>query len=220
MKNNTTSVFTQQKIVLHSQVALPKEYSNFLKEGNLISVKILKHISTQSSKNIYIASFVGGRFSIKSSSPLVVGSRFMARVSFLDGKLNLIRQENENQVAELNQKLNFTSTSSLSPELSQLLLSLGLPSDNVSKILLQSTVNFGIKLNLEKIKKARFAASQFPGREEEASEAALILIENPFNSSSLDTRNPIVFFKTMNKIEHVNTAQLATDTNPNNCNPN
>lgn len=182
---NTSGIF------IHSQVALPKEYSNFLKEGNSILVRILK----QNSPNSYLASFVGGRFPIKSNIPLQVGSRFMAKVSFKNGVLNLVKtndisvEKNQNQNQNVVQR--FTN---LSPEVSNILMSLGLPVDSVSKMLLQTMIMSGAKINTQKMNKARNAAMKFPGREEEASEAALILIDKGIEPSEENIQDVLTGF--------------------------
>lgn len=166
--NSTSSIY------VHSQTALPKEYSNLLKEGSSVLVRILK----QTGKNKFTASFAGGRFSVTSKDALKPGSTFMARISFDGGKLNLIRtaQSVQNQ-SEIQNKNIIQQFNTLTPELSQMLLSLGLASDGISKMLLQTLIACGGKFNLEKLARARNAAVNFTGQEEEASEAALILIE-------------------------------------------
>ena len=161
-------------IYVHSQTALPKEYANLLREGSFVLVRILK----QSGKNTYTASFAGGRFSVTSKEMLKPGTTFIARVSFDGGRLNLIKaaQNIQNQ-SEIQNKNIVQQFNTMSPELSQMMMSLGLAADGVSKMLLQTMVNLGAKFNLEKLNRARNAALNFTGQEEEASEAALILIE-------------------------------------------
>lgn len=165
--NNTQSVY------VHSLTALPKEYANLLKEGSSVLVRVLK----QTGNNTYITSFAGGRFSVSSKEALKPGMTFMAKISFADGKLNLIKSNNSlNQQQSNNQNI-IHQFNSMSPELSQMIMSLGLPADGISKMLIQTLVNLGAKFNLEKINRARNAALSFEGQEDEAAEAALILIE-------------------------------------------
>ena len=159
-------------IYIHSQTALPKEYSNLLKEGSSVLVRILK--DTGNGK--YTASFAGGRYTISSKEKLEPGATFMAKVSLTDGKLNLLKIQNtvQNQAFD---KTVVHSSNSLSPQVAELLMSLGLPADSVSKMLLQTLVSSGVKINLEKLNRARNAAMNFPGQEDEAAEAALILLD-------------------------------------------
>lgn len=175
--NNTNSIY------IHSQTALPKEYSNLIKEGSSVLVRILK----DSGNGKYIASFGGGRYQITSKEKLVPGSTFMAKVSIQNGKLNLAKIQNQSQTQNLqnqnavqNQQADkpvVQSSNVMSSQVAELLASLGLPADNVSKMLVQTLVGSGAKINLEKLNKARNAAMNFPGQEEEACEAALILLD-------------------------------------------
>ena len=145
-------------IYIHSQTVLPKEYSNLIKEGSSVLVRILK----DSGNGKYVASFAGGRYAISSKEKLVPGSSFMARVSITDGKLNLSKIQNTVQ-NQLSDKSVVQSSNVMTPQVAELLASLGLPQDNISKMLLQTIVGFGAKINLDKINKARNAALKFPG---------------------------------------------------------
>lgn len=184
-------------IVIHSQVALPKEYSNFLKEGNSVLVRILK----QTAPNSYIAAFGGGRFPIKSNIPLRAGSRFMAKISFQNGNLVLskVKESIQNDSFQSNQKIvqQFTT---LSPEVSNLLMSLGLPSDNVSKVLLQTMIMAGVKINISKMNKARNIALKFKGNEAEASEAALILMDKGIEPTEENIQDVLTGFSIENNL--------------------
>lgn len=157
-------------IYVHSQTALPKEYANLLKEGSSVFVRILK----QSSPNTYIGSFAGGRFLIESKNPLKAGSTFMAKVSFNNGKLNLTQVDSS---SDKKLDVSVKNFSGLTGEVSDLLLSLGLPPDGISKTLLQAAIFSGAKINSDKLNKARNAALRFKGKEKEAAEAALILMD-------------------------------------------
>lgn len=177
-------------IYIHSQTALPKEYSNLLKEGSSVLVRILK----DSGNGKFIASFAGGRYPIVSKEKLAPGSTFMARVSIADGKLNLTKIANTTTNQNIENKPVVQSSNVMSPQVAELLMSLGLPSDSVSKMLLQTLVSYGAKINLEKINRARNAALNFPGQEDEAAEAAMILIEKGIEPSIENIRDVMTGF--------------------------
>lgn len=178
-------------IYIHSQTALPKEYSNLLKEGSSVLVRILK----DSGNGRYIASFAGGRYSIASKEKLVPGSTFMAKLSITNGKLNLskIPAASQNQNIDQGRPV-VQSSSQLTPQVAELLMSLGFPADGVSKMLVQTLVGSGAKINLDKINKARNIALNFPGQEEEASEAAMILIEKGIEPTVENIRDVMTGF--------------------------
>ena len=170
--NNTSGIY------LNYQTALSQGYSKFLTEGSSVLVRILK----QTSSNTYIASFGGKRFPIKSDIPLSAGSKFWAKVFVSGSRLNLVmtddKIQNKGSLKDaLQNKSPVQSFSTITPEIAEMFASLGLPSDSVSKILMQSVLSLGIKFNIEKINKARAVAQNFPGKEDEAAEAALILLD-------------------------------------------
>ena len=183
-------------IYIHSQTVLPKEYSNLIKEGSSVLVRILK----DSGNGKYVASFAGGRYAISSKEKLVPGSSFMARVSITDGKLNLSKIQNTVQ-NQLSDKSVVQSSNVMTPQVAELLASLGLPQDNISKMLLQTIVGFGAKINLDKINKARNAALKFLGHEEEASEAAMILIEKGIEPTIENIQDVMTGFGLSSEVE-------------------
>ena len=183
-------------IYIHSQTVLPKEYSNLIKEGSSVLVRILK----DSGNGKYVASFAGGRYAISSKEKLVPGSSFMARVSITDGKLNLSKIQNTVQ-NQLSDKSVVQSSNVMTPQVAELLASLGLPQDNISKMLLQTIVGFGAKINLDKINKARNTALKFPGKEEEASEAAMILIEKGIEPTIENIQDVMTGFGLSSEVE-------------------
>lgn len=147
-------------------------------------MRILK----QTSPNTYIASFAGGRFSLTSDIPLKAGSKFAAKIFVSGSRLNLVMTggaEKNAGVAAENSKAGgpVQLVSTLTPEISELLLSLGIPADTVSKTLMQTLVSLGVKFNLEKLNKARAVAGRFPGRENVAAEAALVLLDKGIEPS-------------------------------------
>lgn len=184
-------------IYIHSQTALPKEYSNLIKEGSSVLVRILK----DSGNGKYIASFGGGRYQIASKEKLVPGSTFMAKVSIQNGKLNLSKIQNQSQTQNVQNKPVVQSSNVMSSQVVELLASLGLPQDSVSKMLVQTLVSFGAKINLEKINRARNAAMNFPGQEDEAAEAAMILIEKGIEPSIENIRDVMTGFGLSSEVD-------------------
>lgn len=182
---NTNSIY------IHSQSAIPKEYSNLLKEGGSVLVRILK----DSGNGRYIASFAGGRYSIASKEKLAPGSTFMAKLSINNGKLNLSKIPSAAQTLNnVSDRPVVQSSSQMTPQVAELLMSLGLPQDGISKMLVQTLVGSGAKINLDRINKARNMALNFPGQEEEAAEAAMILMEKGIEATVENIRDVMTGF--------------------------
>lgn len=189
--NNTNSIY------IHSQTALPKEYSNLLKEGGSVFVRILKDVGNGK----YIASFAGGRYHIFSKEKLFPGSSFMAKVSLANGQLNLFRISNQPQNLQTENKATVQNSNVLSAQVEQLLLSLGLPADSISKLILQTLVALGAKFNLNKINKARNVAMQFAGQEDEAAEIAMILLDKGIEPSIENIQDCLTGFGFSSEVE-------------------
>lgn len=184
------------KIYIHSQSAISKENANLLREGNSVLVRILK----QTGSNSYIASFAGGRFTVNSKDALKPGTTFMARLSFQNGKVNLVKiPQVQNQNSE--PKAVITSSNTLTSEIASLLQSLGVAPDSISKTLLQTFYATGSRVNVEKLNKARVAAMKFEGREEEAAEAALILLEKGIEPTFENISDVLTGFSLEKKFE-------------------
>lgn len=184
------------KIYIHSQNAISKENANLLREGNSVLVRILK----QTGSNSYIASFAGGRFTVNSKDALKPGTTFMARLSFQNGKVNLVKiPQVQNQNSE--PKAVITSSNTLTSEIASLLQSLGVAPDSISKTLLQTFYATGSRVNVEKLNKARVAAMKFEGREEEAAEAALILLEKGIEPTFENISDVLTGFSLEKKFE-------------------
>lgn len=185
-------------IYIHSQTALPKENANLIKEGSSVLVRILK----QTGNNSYIASFAGGRFTVNSKEALKPGSTFMARVSFSDGKLNLSKIPSEQNTAQNADAKNVvTSSNALTSDVAALLQSLGVAPDSVSKTLLQTFYASGSRVDVNKLNRAKAAASKFEGREDEAAEAALILLEKGIEPTFENISDVLTGFSLEKKFE-------------------
>lgn len=184
------------KIYIHSLSAIPKENANLLKEGSSVLVRVLK----QTGSNSYIASFAGGRFTVNSKDALKPGTTFMARLSFQNGKVNLVKiPQAQNFNSE--PKAVITSSNTLTSEIASLLQSLGVAPDSISKTLLQTFYATGSRVNVEKLNKARVAAMKFEGHEEEAAEAALILLEKGIEPTFENISDVLTGFSLEKKFE-------------------
>ncbi|MCR5614386.1 hypothetical protein [Treponema sp.] len=183
--NNTSGIY------VHSQTALPKEYANLLKEGSSVFVRILK----ESAPGRYLASFAGQRFEVRSKQALVPGSTFMAKIAIKNGRVNIVRSgeihapDTIQKTSAQNTKNIIQNINTMSGQMAELFLSLGLPADSVSKILLQTFVASGTKIDFDKVKKARAVALEFSGNEDEAAEAALILMEKGIEPTADNIRD-------------------------------
>jgi hypothetical protein len=144
--------------------------SGVLNAGDSVYVRVLSNTG----KNKYTVSFAGNRFSVTSQSQLEVGNSFKASVLIKDGSLLLVPE--------------FTSNTLTSQSISiqNYLLALGIPNDGFSQQILQLFIGMGLKFDTQLANRIRLIASKFPGREKEAAEAALALIENGI-SPDIDT---------------------------------
>lgn len=186
------------KIFIHSQNALPKENANLIKEGSSVLVRVLK----QTGSNSYIASFAGGRFTVNSKEALKPGSAFMAKISFADGKLNLSKIPSEQNTSQNADSKNVvTSSNALTSDVAALLQSLGVAPDSVSKTLLQTFYASGSRVDVNKLNRAKAAASKFEGREDEAAEAALILLEKGIEPTFENISDVLTGFSLEKKFE-------------------
>lgn len=165
-----------QNVAIHSQNAL-SGLRQSVREGDLLFVRVLQN----QGGGKYLASFAGGRFSVKSDSPLKAGDTFRAQVKIVNGKVFLFAQNAGGKISGANaisvQNFNFQS-----PEASAFLASFGLPADGVSQKILQFLMQSGARLDSALMKKARRLAAKFAGREIDAAESALVLEQNGFDS--------------------------------------
>lgn len=164
-----------QNVAIHSQNALSGLHQS-VREGDLLFVRVLQN----QGGGKYLASFAGGRFSVKSDAPLKAGETFHAHVKVANGKVFLFAQNAGGKISGANaisvQNFNFQS-----PEASAFLASFGLPADGVSQKILQFLMQSGARLDSALMKKARRLAAKFAGREIDAAEAALILEQKGFD---------------------------------------
>lgn len=162
-----------------SIISADKAPSGSIKEGSEVFVRVLG----REHSGRYTVTFAGQRFSVASRRPLETGTAFKAVVRVHRGQVllePLVRDRVETQ-----NRYGITRFSSFTADktgsLSSLLYELGLPADNISLRLLSFFQESGIRFNKHSALKARLLAKRFPGREEAAAEAALLLTEKGIN---------------------------------------
>ena len=168
--NNTQAVY------LHSQTALSGS-GNSLREGSLVSVRILKALSPGS----FLASFASGRFTVHSELPLREGSFFQAKVHIANGKLMLLPQDRTAAAFTIPSSGADLQTEALFSYLS----SLGLGGDIHSKKILQFLMQNGFSINRKMLQRIHKAASGFAGKEALAGQLALAMEEKGIPCDSL-----------------------------------
>ena len=145
-------------------IALAENSSSALREGSVVSVKVLKNLGGGK-----FTVFAGGnRFNVTSAGSLKPGDVFTAQVSISsDGTVILrIRPDSFSQAG-----------SGGVNELASLLEKMGLFPDDVNLKLVSFLQQSGVKIDRILIARARTLAKLFPGKEKLASEAAALLLE-------------------------------------------
>jgi hypothetical protein len=167
---------TTQNVYLHT-TAFSGSPSQVLREGSSVFVRIISRTGPQS----YVASFAGARFPVTSRESLKPGMSFTAVLSFRDGKIALIPGQGTGVlfadralVEQLQPGVNDAGLLT-DQKLAAYFVSLGLAPDAVTLTLFSAMKELGMKFNSVVLSKAHRTAENFPGREREAAEAALIL---------------------------------------------
>lgn len=150
-----------QKEPLRNITIVPEKTSATFKDGEIVFVRVVE----DKGNGTYTASFAGNRFSVRSHSPLEIGSSFKAQL------------EVESSLIKLTPLLDFTSESIQVQSNADFLNAIGLPADTLSLRLVQLFQQFSIKINIPLALKARTLAKLFPGQEKEAGEAVLFLAD-------------------------------------------
>ncbi len=124
-----------------------------------------------------MVSLAGQQVAVKSEAHLQPGQVFTAQIHIKGSQVQLaLVHSNQTQSPELFQKFSTQNlTGNLSPSLSNLLSSLGLPADSHGARLLQFAQQLGIKLDPPSLYQSRKTAGNFSGREEEAFQTALAM---------------------------------------------
>lgn len=149
------------------------------REGSTVFIKIIE----QTGQNSYIAGSTAGRFQVTSNTPLEIGTTLLAKISLVDGKVVLTPEAHEAAQSQFLETYNLSGKVSgesigkteLSGEMAAYFVSLGLTPDVTTLRLFQQMKMLGMKFDAQLLRNAWRIAQKFPGKEQEAAEAALIL---------------------------------------------
>jgi hypothetical protein len=169
---------TTQNVYIHASALSPAGSSPVLREGSSVSV----HIIAQTGPQSYTASFAGGRFTVTSRIPLSPGQTFAARVSTAGGRVELAVLDDGVLSSSLPPVQVFDVRAApdgmiADPQLSAYFTSLGLVPDMITAGLFSEMKQLGMKFDASLFNRARRIAAEFPGKEKEAAEAALALLQ-------------------------------------------
>lgn len=150
-----------------------------LREGSFVFVRVIG----EKPDGTYTVSFEGSRFSVRADKPLKAGDAFPAKLTTDGRKLILLpdfsrglsRAANNSKI--LNNSNIFDIKNLPDTDAAQYFNSLGLVPDELSKRIVSFMQLMGIRLNSDKASFIREIAKKFPGHEQEAAEAAVILEE-------------------------------------------
>lgn len=149
------------------------------REGFTVFIRIIE----QTGQNSYIAGSTAGRFQVTSNTPLEIGTTLLAKISLVDGKVVLTPEAHESAQSQFLETYNLSGKVSgeiigkteLSGEMAAYFVSLGLTPDVTTLRLFQQMKMLGMKFDAQLLRNAWRIAQKFPGKEQEAAEAALIL---------------------------------------------
>lgn len=149
------------------------------REGSTVFIRIIE----QTGQNSYIAGSTAGRFQVTSNTPLEIGTTLLAKISLVDGKVVLTPEAHEASQSQFLETYNLSGKISseiigkteLSGEMAAYFVSLGLTPDVTTLRLFQQMKMLGMKFDAQLLRNAWRIAQKFPGKEQEAAEAALIL---------------------------------------------
>jgi hypothetical protein len=164
---NTGNVYIHPTAL--SQTGVPQ----VLREGSSVFVRVI----AQTGPRTFTAGFAGGRYTVDSDLALKPGMTFTAELRLKDGKVMLVPQllsETGQQFVQ-NIPADVSAGIELSPQLKAYFISLGLVPDSITLRLFQQMIQLGSKFDAQFMQKARLLAKRFPGSEEEAADAALVL---------------------------------------------
>ncbi|MDR2898198.1 MAG: hypothetical protein LBU99_05220 [Spirochaetaceae bacterium] len=139
-----------------------------LKDGGSVFVRVLEKSGSDA-----VVSLNGVRIQVSSELDLKSGDNFRAEIRI------------RNNTLYLHPLVENVGAAALSDEAAQFFARTGLPADGISLRLVQLFQQLGVGVHTENAEKARRLAARFPGRESEAAEAALQLLEKgiePFPS--------------------------------------
>ncbi len=138
-----------------------------LRSGTVVTGRVLERNADGS----YSVSLAGQKINVKSESPLQIGGVFSARVN-LKGESVELSLVKENVSSEILQK--FGGSSEISPQVANLLASLGFEQNSDSFKILQFMQQIGMKFDVDSAKKALKQAKKSSDKEENAQISLLL----------------------------------------------
>lgn len=166
------------KPILPSSVSIisaDKAPPGSIKEGSRVFVRVL----AREASGRYTVSFAGQKFSVASRRVMETGSAFKAVIRIEKGQVLLVPRTDEGGFSKKTAGLTHFSSfaSDKTGTLSSLLHELGLPADTLSFRLVSFFQENAVQFDRHSALRARSLAKRFPGREEAAAEASLLLTE-------------------------------------------
>lgn len=153
---------------------------------------------------LYKISLGGKLMEARSNLQLEPGFFLRVQLKAMAGQIQLIPETTSNPV--LQDVFRFTEVSfqngNVPQQLTHILAALGLPVDGISGRLFSMIQQLGFQFDGGKLKKAYRIASQFPGRESQAAEVALLLLEKGIDVDGSDVAAILSFLLGDNNFFH------------------
>ena len=164
--------------VIQGQISQNRANFSILRSGTVITGRVL----AKNGDGSYSVSLAGQKINVKSKTPLQIGSVFSAKVS-LKGESVQLSLVKENVSSEILQKFGGAGgNSEISPQVANILSSLGFEPNTESFKILQFMQQIGMKFDVESAKKALKQAKDSENKEEKA-QVSLLLEEKGIKSS-------------------------------------
>ena len=153
--------------VIQGQISQNRANFSILRSGTVVTGRVL----AKNGDGSYSVSLAGQKINVKSETPLQIGSVFSARVN-LKGESVELSLVKENVSSEILQK--FGGASEISPQVANILSSLGFEPNTESFKILQFMQQIGMKFDVESAKKALKQAKDSENKEEKAQVSLLL----------------------------------------------
>lgn len=153
--------------VIQGQISQNKANFAVLRSGSVVTGRVL----ARNGDGSYSVSLAGQKISVRSETPLKAGSLFSAKVS-VKGEVVTLSLVKENVSSEILQKIG--GSSQISPQLANLLTSLGFEPNAESFKILQFMQQLGMKIDVPEAKKALKRAENSENKEEKAQVSLLL----------------------------------------------
>ena len=164
--------------VIQGQISQNRANFSILRSGTVVTGRVL----AKNGDGSYSVSLAGQKINVKSETPLQIGSVFSAKVS-LKGESVQLSLVKENVSSEILQKFGGAGgNSEISPQVANILSSLGFEPNTESFKILQFMQQIGMKFDVESAKKALKQAKDSENKEEKA-QVSLLLEEKGIKSS-------------------------------------